>query len=216
MYLSRMQLDVSQRKTMIALNSPNYFHGAVEDSFKGERKRNLWRIDKLNDKYYLMILSPDKPDLSQAVKDFGFPHNDPAWETRDYDGLLKRITAGSVWHFRLTANPIISKLNKNGRGMVYNHKTPAQQKKWLMDRSDPHGFKVTENSFDVVKNQWYQFKKRRDDSGIVSILGATFEGRLQVTDPEKFISSLNEGIGKEKAYGMGLLTIVKAEGSLDD
>ena len=215
MYLSRMQLDISQRKTMIALNSPNYFHGAVEDSFKGERKRNLWRIDKLNDKYYLMILSPEKPDLSQAVKDFGFPNYDPAWETREYDGLLNRITEGSVWHFRLTANPIVSRRVGVRTSTVYAIVAPKNQKKWLMDRSESHGFKVTENSFDVVKNQWYQFKKRRNDSGVVSLLGATFEGRLQVTDPEKFIQSLTEGIGKEKAYGMGLLTIVRAEGSLD-
>ena len=216
MYLSRMQLDISQRKTMIALNSPNFFHGAVEDSFKGERKRNLWRVDKLNDKYYLLILSPEKPDLTQAVKDFGFPNNDPAWETRDYDGLFRRITESSVWHFRLTANPVISKRNKEGRSTVYNHKTPEQQKQWLLKRAEEHGFKITETCFDVVKNQWYQFKKRRNDSGVVSLLGATFEGRLQVTDPEKFIKSLTEGIGKEKAYGMGLLTIVRAEGNLND
>lgn len=216
MYLSRMQLDISQRKTMIALNSPNYFHGAVEDSFKGERKRNLWRIDKLNDKYFLMLLSPEKPDLSQAAKDFGFPNNDPAWETRTYDGLFERITNGSFWHFRLTANPIISKRNKEGRSTVYNHKTPEQQKNWLKNRAEKHGFVLTETSFDVVQNKWYQFKKRRNDSEYVSLFGATFEGRLQVTDRDLFIKTLTEGIGKEKAYGMGLLTIVKASGDLND
>lgn len=216
MYLSRMQLDISQRKTMIALNSPNYFHSAVEESFKGERKRNLWRIDKLNDKYYLMILSPEKPDLSNAVKDFGFPNNDPAWETRNYDGLLDRIIEGSVWHFRLTANPTISKRVGVRTSTIYNHKTPVQQKQWLMDRAESHGFKLTETSFDVVHNQWYQFKKRRDNTNMVSLLGATFEGRLQVTDPVVFKKSLTEGIGREKAYGMGLLTIVRAQGKLND
>ena len=67
MYLSRMVLDVQNRRTMQAFVNPNLFHGAVESAFCGERKRNLWRIDTLNGQYYLLLLSEEKPDLSDAV-----------------------------------------------------------------------------------------------------------------------------------------------------
>ena len=48
MYLSRTELDPARRSTMIALTSPQKFHGAVENSFSGERRRRLWRLDRLN------------------------------------------------------------------------------------------------------------------------------------------------------------------------
>lgn len=41
----------------------------------------------------------------------------------------------------------------------------------------------------------------------VTIQSATFEGRLQVTDPAAFVTRLLEGIGPSKAYGCGLLTL---------
>ena len=47
MYLSRVGLDVSRRKTQIALVSPNKIHGAVEEAFARKQDRNLWRIDRL-------------------------------------------------------------------------------------------------------------------------------------------------------------------------
>ena len=64
MYLSRVPLDVSRRKTQVAMVSPNKIHGAVEEAFSEKQDRNLWRIDTLRDKTYLLILSSAKPDLS--------------------------------------------------------------------------------------------------------------------------------------------------------
>ena len=55
MYLSRTELDPARRSTMIALTSPQKFHGAVENSFSGERRRRLWRLDRLNGKLYLPV-----------------------------------------------------------------------------------------------------------------------------------------------------------------
>ena len=51
MYLSRVELNLSSRETMLALDNLNKFHGAVESSFDSNRThRNLWRIDDLNGK----------------------------------------------------------------------------------------------------------------------------------------------------------------------
>ena len=63
MYLSRVGLDVSRRKTQIALVSPNKIHGAVEEAFARKQDRNLWRIDRLGGHTYLLIVSAEKPDL---------------------------------------------------------------------------------------------------------------------------------------------------------
>jgi CRISPR system Cascade subunit CasE len=43
----------------------------------------------------------------------------------------------------------------------------------------------------------------------VTLMRSTFEGVLQVTDPVLFRQALTKGIGRAKAYGMSLLTIVR-------
>ena len=47
-----------------------------KDGFSGERKRNLWRLESLGDRLYLLILSSDRPDLSSGVRRYGFPDDE--------------------------------------------------------------------------------------------------------------------------------------------
>lgn len=213
MYLTRMQLDPTRRSTMRALAEPKLFHGAIECSFPGERRRNLWRIDFLNGAPYLMLVSEEKPDLTAAAAQFGFPEAAEAWETRDYTPLLNRIQPGSCWHFRLTANPTRhapGHAATGQRGKVMPHVTPEHQQHWLLEKAPQHGFSLTEGEFLAVEKQWYQFRKPQDGNRPVSLLSVTFEGMLTVTDADLFRRTLTEGIGRGKTYGMGMLTVVRA------
>ena len=74
----------------------------MESAFTGERRRRLWRLDRLGERLYLLLLSEDVPELSGVVEQFG---TGAAAETRSYDPLLQRVEPGSSWQFRLTANP---------------------------------------------------------------------------------------------------------------
>lgn len=47
----------------------------------------------------------------------------------------------------------------------------------------------------------------------VTLTTATFEGRLQITDPKLLEAALLGGIGPSKAYGCGLLTLAPLSGS---
>ena len=71
MYLSRAELDPTRRETMVALISPQKFHGAVENAFPGARRRRLWRLDQLGEKLYLLLLSEERPDLTALCAQFG-------------------------------------------------------------------------------------------------------------------------------------------------
>lgn len=208
MYLSRIRLDTKKRDTMLAFSNPQKFHGAVESAFPGERSRNLWRLDELCGETYLLVLSERQPDLSEAAKQFGYSGED--FETRDYDSLLERITAGSRWRFRLTANPTISKKKTEDatRGKVMAHITVGHQEEWLADRAEKHGFKLDADEFQVTKSRTYSFRKHGERR--VTLLSVTYDGILTVVDPEKFRESMISGIGRGKAYGNGLLTIVRA------
>ncbi len=203
MYLTRIELDVSRRETAQALLSPSKIHGAIENGFHGERTRRLWRIDYLQDSCYLLVLSEDTPDFTELAAQFG---KKELWETKCCDALAERIAAGQVWQFRLCANPVRSDPSVKGqRGKLHAHVTQDQQKKWLCDRAERCGFTLSEDYFDVVDTRWFKFKK--GEKGEVCLRTATFEGTLTVADAERFRETLFCGIGREKAYGCGLLTI---------
>lgn len=204
MYLSRVQLDVTKREVMRALNSPSIIHGAVENCFSGERKRNLWRIDSLGGKLYVLILSENAPDLTGFCRQFGV---DECGETRSYDKLLDRIENGVKLHFRLKANPTVSRKEEAGkRGKVYAHVTPEFQKMWLTEKAEKNGFSLNDEDFEVVYSKRNRFYKGGDKK--VYIVSAEYEGILYVTDKEAFKNMLISGIGRGKAYGMGLMTVV--------
>ena len=206
MVLSRFELDIGKRTTMRALASPNLFHGAIEASFPGERERRLWRIDSLNGSLWLLLLSQTAP-ADPAVEQFGMPG--ARWETKNYDPFLSRLSTGTIWHFRLTANPTISKKtgDPEARGVVMPHITPKYQKAWLEERAEKHGFALNNDSFDVVSVQRYRFRKGTDRQ-FVRMISVSYEGVLEVTDPDLLRNALISGIGREKAYGQGMLTLV--------
>ena len=207
MYLSRIELDTARRSTMRALSMPNLLHGAVESAFSGGRERRLWRLDTLRGRQYLLLVSAEQPSLSALDAQFG---TGTGWETRSYAPLLERIREGSAWRFRLTANPTVSlKAGKGPRGEVHAHISPELQEKWLMDRAEKHGFALEADQFGVVSNKWYSFRKHGERR--VSLLAVTYEGVLRVTDAALFRRTLTEGIGRGKAYGMGLLTVMRAQ-----
>ena len=208
MYLSRVELDTGRRSTMAALTSLQKLHGAVENAFSGERKRRLWRLDRLNGRMYVLIVSEDAPsDPDAIVSQFG---TGKAAETKSYDALLTRLKAGERWHFRLTANPVKSRPDaehSRARGTVTAHCSVQYQKKWLMDRAEKHGFSLEEDDFTVTETKWLRFKKQAKYD--VTLLSVSYEGTLCITDPSAFRQLLCEGIGRGKAYGLGMMTIVR-------
>lgn len=210
MYLSRVELDTSKKQTQVALVSPNKFHGAIENAFdyaKENRTRNLWRIDKLNGKMYLLLVSKDKPDLTNFARQFG--KKLLSYETKEYGRFIDKLSNETVWQFRLIANPTKCVKKEKGRGKRVAHITPEHQTQWLIKQAQKYGFHVDEKRVQVKESKWLMFNKQ--GKHMVRALAVTYEGKLEITDGDKFRIALVDGIGREKAYGMGLLTIVRTE-----
>jgi len=206
MYLTRMTLDLSKRKTLMALASPALFHGAVEAAFI-EKGGKLWRLDDLAGKKYLLLLSEEKPELTAAAEQFG---TSDGWKTIDYDGFLSNIHIRDHRRFRLKANPVVTKSAGTGaRGKVMAHVTAEQQMQWLLERAEKYGFSLGMESFTVVQSEWETFQKGTDGKKRVTFRTATFEGDLTVTNADCFRQTLQCGMGREKAYGCGLMTVTR-------
>lgn len=216
MYLSRIELDTSRRETIRALGSPYVMHGAIENCYHKlpdqEPSRKLWRLDRLESKLYLLLLSVDKPDFAGFITQFCSP--DVNGESKPYDRFLAGVRAGQYWRFRLRANPVHSVrtgIVPSCRGKVYAHVTVQQQKQWLQKKAACCGFgfansDAEDRSFDVVESETLRFNRQNK---YVTLGVATFEGVLRVTDSEVFTRALTNGIGRAKAFGCGLLTIAR-------
>ena len=210
MYISRLLLNPQNRNTMLALAQPKLFHGAIESGFGGPRQRTLWRLDQIGNNLYLLVVSPTPADLSGALQQFGWPEKPETLEVHDYETYLTTIAAGQLYQFRLAANPVKHLSSPGQRGKVLAHVTIDQQKKWLLDRANKYGFSLKEDDFTVIRNYWIHFYKPGYPAA-VRIKAAEFEGRLTVTDLALFQDLLRNGMSRGKAYGLGLMTVIRVK-----
>ena len=227
MYLTRFRLNTARSGARKLLASPQAMHAAVMSSFPTllpndtDGPRVLWRIDRTSRaEVFLYIVSPTKPDLTHLVEQAGWP-TQPTWESYDYTPFLSRLAKGDVWAFRLTANPVHSIRRKAGEPTKLTaHLTQRYQKKWLLQRQDAAGFRVVEKPAEkrrlpegdehelIVHNRRdWNFSKGARKGRPVSLVTVTFDGRLEVTDPDALRRALISGIGRAKAYGCGLMTL---------
>ena len=214
MYLSRVEINPRLRASMFALNSPQRLHAIITASFPASvandaANRLLWRVDKLGHSLYLLVVSPQKPDFSHFIEQLGWPASEQKWETAIYDPFLSRLNAGQQWKFRLRANPTYCKKdteNPNARGKTTPCLRIDDQKSWLESKLPKHGAIL--NGFELTSREVNQFTRGGES---VTLNIATFEGVLTITDPDLLRKALIEGIGRAKAYGCGLLTLIPVQ-----
>ncbi|MGX5693702.1 type I-E CRISPR-associated protein Cas6/Cse3/CasE [Dermacoccus abyssi] len=217
MYFTQMKLNPSRDGTRRALASDQVMHAMVLSSFphltSGDRV--LWRVD-LADRHEvtLYVVSPAKPDMTGIVEQAGWPL-EQTWRTASYDGFLGRLEQGQRWRFRLSANPTVSESRGPGvRGKVRPCRTVGQQEEWLRRRAVAMGvsFGDDDPSFVVSRRGTSKFSRADSTSGRrgrVQLTKATYEGGLEVVDPDRLRAVLVNGVGRGKAYGCGLLTLAQ-------
>ncbi|MCI6041981.1 type I-E CRISPR-associated protein Cas6/Cse3/CasE [bacterium] len=208
MYLSRVEIDILDRRKIKELTHLGAYHNWVEMSFPDEvdqeiRTRKLWRIDRIRDHLYLLIVSENKPNL-EALERYGVSSSA---KTKDYDKFLDSISEGELYRFRVTLNPVRAVSQGEGkRGRVMPEITAEQQLAFLESRAERLGFKLMPEEYQIVERSWEPFRKK--GQRMMRLSKATYEGILKVTDEELFYNTLTKGIGKKKAYGFGLMTVI--------
>lgn len=206
LYLSRVEIDSTNRRKLKNLTHLGAYHDWVEKCFpeeikNHERQRHLWRIDDFKGKSYLLLLSSDRPDEEELLR-YGV---DGTVMVRNYDEFMDKLNVGQIMMFKLTANPTHCK-----DGKVYPHVTVEQQSKWLLDRAKGLGFDIIKSdgipSFSVINREWQVLKRKGGRS--VKLSKVTYQGYLKIVDLDLFRSALLKGVGREKAFGMGLMTVI--------
>ncbi|CAJ1228088.1 type I-E CRISPR-associated protein Cas6/Cse3/CasE [Levilactobacillus zymae] len=221
MYLSRVVINRYSPENFKTLTHLGAYHDWVERSFPAEfqagiRPRHLWRIDSLANKQYLVVLSETAPDL-HALEAYGVPETAVS---KSYDHFLDQLQVGQVLRFKLTANPT-HRVPQAGHktGKVYPHVTAAQQRQWLIKRAESAGFQLLklpaddyfeepDYDFKIINRDWPILFRKPGHGHRVKLSRVTFEGMLKINDLDAFKHTLTQGIGREKAFGMGLMTVV--------
>lgn len=232
MYLSRVSLGLTRLNAIAFVSSPYKVHAAVEQAFmpnatrEDERGRILWRLDEVpgnEHEVWLYVMSPDKPDFTHICEQAASTAS-PTWVTKEYDPVLNRVSEGQLWQFRLKANPVRKVLVDKGRreragvvGTLQGHVTEAQQRAWLMDRAEAHGFRIaqTEEGFDRLTVSHRRRERFERQSSVVTLSTAQFDGALEVIDAEAFRHTLGFGLGRARGFGCGLMTIAPLRESSD-
>lgn len=208
MYLSRVEIDIGNRQKLRDLSHLGAYHNWVENSFpleikSGIRTRKLWRIDTIHGTRYLLLVSDEKPDL-KLLEQYGVSGSA---RTKSYDKFLESIEENKFYRFRVTLNPVKAIHQEEGkRGRVVPEITAEQQMKFFESRAEKLGFELVPNDYLIVEKSWVPMKKQGQKT--IKLSKATFEGILKVTDKTVFYHSLTKGIGKKKAYGFGLMTVI--------
>lgn len=210
MYLSRVEIDYNNRRKTKDLNHLGAYHNWVEQLFpteisKGESSRKLWRIDRIQGKQYLLVVSENKPD----IRSFDLYGVENSAQIKPYDEFLNRLKNEQVVRFMATLNPVksLSTGKSSGkRGRVVPHVTVSQQMEYLKEKAEKNGFELRDDDYYISNRSFETLKKSGKKS--IQISKVTYEGILKITDIELFREVLTKGLGKKKAYGCGMVTVI--------
>jgi len=225
-FLSRLVLEPRSREVQRDLSDGQRLHRRVMSGFPdvGESARKtlgvLFRVESGPQGVTLLVQSQTAPEWSKlpdgylATDWFG---GQSAVAVTGLEGVLGRCVAKAEMRFRLRANPtrcIDSKSGPDGekrRGKRVPLRREDSRLDWLRRKAEAAGFEVVEvqgaaGVMDAMQREPTVVRGRRD-SGLVTIEGVLFEGRLRVMEPEVFRAALLDGIGRGRAYGFGLLSV---------
>jgi len=166
-----------------------------------------------------MVLSAERPSPDHPFLEI---------ETKPFEPTLQR---GQCLRFSLRANPVrqASHQAENKRRDVVMHALydlPPEERAaarpeaiqraglaWLEGQGERNGFRLSTSEDEeepILRIDGYEQWRipRLGRKGVVSVL--EFDGELEVTNPDAFLSRLAAGFGRARSFGCGLMLIRRA------
>lgn len=123
------------------------------------------------------------------------PKSSPEAEVLQTKEFSLKLSVGDYYKFKLVANPT-KRLHKERN--VIELQQESEQIEWLQRKLGGANVTVTSMDSKLVPNK----------KGYTSLF-VTFEGILQINDPEQIARMIVMGIGRKKHAGAGLLSLAK-------
>lgn len=203
MYMSKVILDRRSPSIRQCLSNCQDMHRNIMAMFESSRKEAgvLYRMNLKNSEASVYVLSQIKPKTV-------LPHGMDLIGTKEISPLLKTFDNGTCFAFDLLTAPT-KKVNlenrKNSRRRMLQ--TEEERLQWLNSKAANGGFII--NSVQECGREIYYGAHNAENGGKMIIEGIHFQGSICIEDREKFINTYTTGIGPEKAYGLGMLLLIK-------
>ncbi|MEZ5738691.1 MAG: type I-E CRISPR-associated protein Cas6/Cse3/CasE [Burkholderiaceae bacterium] len=226
MLLHRIHLDPRTKEARRDLADPYQMHATLSRAFFPKDTpcppgALLWRLEPETDAQghpRLLIQTEAMPDWSHLLESGWLAQAEPGIDLAQRLALGS-VAAGQTFRFRLRANPCKTSRRKRV-GLIH----PDAQRVWFARKGERHGFVLparnTPDYFDFVESanghpypdvrvsQDQMLIGRKRDGTSIRVFSVLYEGRLTVTNPERFRDALQAGIGHGKVMGLGLLSVV--------
>lgn len=230
MYLSKLGLNLKSRSARAMLADCHRMHRAIMCAFPevdgGQARRALgvlYRVepDPRRPVAWVLVQSAERPDWGRLGLVEGEALTQPPSVRDDLEAAHARIEAGSLFRFRLVANPSKKVKAPGARNskrveLFREH----DQLAWLRRKGEQHGFAIPVVARSGTGEPIYAVQARpaarqrgqssRDERLTVGLV--QYDGVLEVTDPGRFREALARGVGPGKAFGCGLLSIRRVDG----
>lgn len=196
MYLSKISVDVRHPSARQGIRDRQDLHRNLAKAFSG---KFLYRMTSSSTDLSLLVLSKALPDADRLTA-CGYQLQN----IQDVSPLQLLYRDGAILHFNLLAAP--SKKAKeddreNCRRVFLS--TQLLRADWLKRQGEKYGFDVLEAHEPSAEQKLTVGRT----SGSFFLTAVEFEGVLQIRDAAVFWPAWENGIGPEKAYGMGLMLL---------
>ena len=184
--------------------SPVKLHDELYGLFKRDTSgRILFRVDTDAGGPTVLLQSGSEPDWANLHLDSRDLRSKP-----ESKGLELSPSVGTELTFRLLARPTrVSSTGKgNPRGPRRDLRTDDERLEWLHRKAELSGFRVT-----MCGLTMYTFPAVKSSVGYRAKGGTfsavRFDGQLIVVDPVLLRTAVENGVGTQKAFGFGLLSL---------
>lgn len=204
MYLSKLVLNERDRTVQQDLSNAHTLHQRIMQAFpdeQPEQPRARWNVlfRQEPDSSIVLVQSAIAPSWAHLAS----PYLSQPPQLTAVDFATSRMEPGRVLQFRLKANP--SKRDNQSRKLIGMFHQPDQLA-WLERQAQQHGFKLL--GVDVMPTP-NVFGVKAKGKPPIRMLTVMYQGILQITDSAQFMQALQQGIGRGRSYGCGLLSIAR-------
>ena len=201
MILTKVNLDLRSPSARQALIDCGDMHRNIQSLFGTSREEAsvLYRAQKNDAGCSVYILSEQAPVFDEKSARSGMI----CAGSRDVTPLEALFTEGRIFRFDLLTMPSkkeSDRTRKNSRRRILRE--PAERIAWLERKAEQGGFWVLS-----VSDEEGETLRAKKPTGTLYLHTTRFTGALQITAPERFLPAWKNGIGPEKAYGLGMLMV---------
>lgn len=200
MIMTRMKLNFSSQQVRRDVADPYEMHRTLQRLLDGKEDRPLWRMeqDPAGSHATLLLQTRERPD--QAALTELDPEYCLAFESR-HNQLLENIRSGDRLHFRVRANPTVTREGKRHGLVKYE-----DQLAWIGRTLDRHGAQLVTAAAGAAGRIT---SGRRRAGRPITTTSVLYDGILNVMQEDAFREMVTRGIGHAKSLGFGLVTLAR-------